>query len=336
MSALIEWIVLTSKVIIFPGIITLIALAFILDWFYRKLLARFQTRVGPKAAGPSGILQSLADFIKTLSKEEIIPETAHKTVFKYLPFFAPLPVLIGLFMIPIIDDKGFVNSPGDIYLIIFILSLFAAIQITLGWASGSRYALIGAARSGLQLVSFGIPLVFSAIIPVMYGRSFDLSKIVMAQNTLQENHLPNWVVFHLPGLIAFIIFLICGLAELEKVPFDTPEAETEIAGGWTLEYSGRRFAFILLSQELKEILIVGLAVTLFLGGPTGPLFGAQGILKAILYATYFILKCFFVMFLLSLFSASMARLKVSQILEGTWSYLAPIAVLTIVLLIIIG
>ncbi len=335
MNTIIEWIILTSKVIIFPGILTLILLAFLLEWFYRKLLARFQTRIGPQVAGPFGILQALADFIKTLSKEEIIPETAHKTIFKYLPFFAPLPVMIGLFMIPIASEKGFVNSPGDIYLLIFILSLFAAIQITLGWASGSRYALIGAARSGLQLVSFGIPLVFSVIVPVMYGKSFDLSKIVEVQ-AVKHGYLPNWVVFHIVGLLAFIIFLICGLAELEKVPFDTPEAETEIAGGWTLEYSGRRFAFILLSQELKEILIVGLAVTLFLGGPTGPTFGATGILKTLLFTVYFVIKCFFVMFLLALFSASMARLKVSQILEGTWSYLAPVSVLTIVLLIIIG
>ncbi len=321
--------------LLFPGVVTLIFFAFLFEWAYRKFLARFQARRGPMLAGPSGILQPFADFIKTASKEEIVPDAAHKAIFKTLPLLAPLPVLLGLFLIPVSSLAGLVNSPGDLYLLIFLLSLFAAIQITLGWASGNRFALIGASRSGLQLVSFGIPLVFAAIIPAMRAESFSLEKIVLSQ-TGYTGYVPNWNIFHVSGIIAFLIFLICSLAELEKVPFDTPEAETEIAGGWTLEYSGRAYAFIILSEQLKEVFMIGLAVTLFLGGPFGPTFGLPSVYHAILFTLYFLVKSLVVVFLLSLFSATMARLKVSQILEGTWSLLAPIAVLTVGLLIIIG
>ena len=149
-----------------------------------------------------------------------------------------------------------------------------------------------------------------------------------------NDYIPRWVIFGVGGL-AFVIFLVTSLAEMEKVPFDTPEAETELAGGWTIEYSGRKYAFILLAALMKEVYLVGLAVTLFLGGSSGPTFGLDGFLLQILFTIYFLLKSFVVIFLLSLLSASMARLKISQITEGTWSLLAPISVFAIVLLILI-
>ncbi len=335
MSFTIDFLLFVLQGLLFPGVVTLIIFAFFFEWAYRKLLARFQARRGPAFAGPGGILQPLADFIKTASKEEIVPESAHRIIFKTLPLLAPLPVLLGLFLIPITSTAGLINSSGDLYLLIFLLSLFAAIQITLGWASGNRFALIGASRSGLQLVSFGIPLVFAAIVPAMRAESFSLEKIVLSQTSV-IGYVPNWNIFHISGIIAFLIFLICSLAELEKVPFDTPEAETEIAGGWTLEYSGRAYAFIILSEQLKEVFMIGLAVTLFLGGPSGPTLGLPSPYHTILFTLYFLAKSLVVVFLLSLLSATMARLKVSQILEGTWSLLAPISVMTVVLLIIIG
>ena len=332
------------KILIFPGLLTIVLLAFLFEWAYRKLLARFQSRKGPMEAGPHGILQTIADFIKVGSKEEIIPESAHKFIFRYLPVFAPVPVLIAIFFIPITSKEAIISSPGDLYFIIFFLSAFAAIQITLGWASGSRYAMVGASRAGLQLVSFGIPLVFASIVPAIRAGSFNLQEIVEYQTGTYQarifgitfSFIPRWTIFGV-GFFAFMVFLICGLAELEKVPFDTPEAETELAGGWTLEYSGRLYAFILLSEQLKEVLLIGLAVTLFLGGPSGWLFGLTNPYAiAFLHFIYFLLKSLVVLLILSLLSASMARFKIGQIIEGTWSFLAPFSVILVGLLIIIG
>ncbi len=320
--------VVIFRVLIYPGIGFILFLAFTYDWLYRKILAKFQLRIGPQVAGHKGVLQSLADFIKTSTKEEIIPDKSHKVIFEYLPIFSPLPLLLALFFIPINSEYAIINNQGDLYAILFLISLFAAIQITLGWASGNNYAMIGASRSGLQLVSFGIPLVFASITSVMLAGSFSFSDIVIYQ---RDN---NWVIWGV-GFLAFCIFLITSLAEMEKVPFDTPEAETEIAGGWTVEYSGRKYAFIILSELLKEVLMVGLTVTLFLGGPTGPTFGMDGIVKKILFTIYFLLKSSAVIFILSLLSASLARLKVSQITEGTWSLLTPISIMSVILIIII-
>jgi NADH-quinone oxidoreductase subunit H len=323
------------QTIVFPGIVFFIILALLSDWFYRKVYARIQLRIGPKIAGPAGILQSLADFIKTAIKEEIVPRTANKWIFKLLPIFAPVPIIIGLFFIPIVSDTAFLSSPGDFYMIIFILTSFAAIQITLGWASGSKFALIGASRAGLQLVSFGIPLIFAMLIPVIKAESFSFVDIVNDQTGTYFGFIPQWNIFGI-GFIAFMIFIIATLAELEKPPFDTPEAETEIAGGWTLEYSGRLYAFIILAENLKIVFLTSLAVTLFLGGPIGPTFGITGIGLGILYFIYFSMKYIFVLTIITFISASMARFKVKQIVYGTWSWLAPIAILTVLLLMLVG
>lgn len=333
MSQFVEWFNLSFQILVIPGILFFIVLGFFFDWVYRKLMARLQSRKGPSMTGPMGLFQSFADFIKTCSKEEIIPDNARKLIFKYLPYLTPLPALLGLFLIPIIDDEALIGSVGDLYLFIFILTVFAAMEITLGWASGNSYAYIGASRSGLQLISFGIPLMFSAIVPALFAGSFSFAEIIAYQSTTRFGFLPNWTIFGI-GFFAFIIFVISALAELEKVPFDTPEAETEIAGGWTLEYSGPAYGFIILSEQLKEVLMVALAVTLFLGGPIGPTFGFDGIIRSILFLTYFLLKSLFVILVLSLISAGGARFKVSQIVEGTWRLLAPISIIVVSLAVI--
>ncbi len=323
------------QIIVFPGILTFIVLGFISNWLYRKIYARIQLRRGPVSAGPGGILQALADFIKTASKEEIIPETANSFVFRFLPVIAPIPIIMGLFFIPIINPTGIISSEGDIYLMIFILTTIAAIEITLGWASGSRFALIGASRSGMQLVSFGIPLIFSMLPPVIHAKSFKFYDIIESQNGTYLGFIPKWNIFGI-GVIAFIFFIICTLAELEKPPFDTPEAETEIAGGWTLEYSGRNYAFILLMEYLKMALLLSIGVTLFLGGPLGPTFGTSGIIQSFLYLIYFIMKYVLLLVFITLVSSGMARLKVRQIVYGTWSFLAPLAISLIIIIILFG
>lgn len=324
------------QTIIFPGILLFFILGFLSNWFFRKIYAKIQLRRGPVTAGPLGMFQAFADFIKTATKEEIIPETANPLFFRFLPIIASVPIIVGLFFIPIIGPEGIISSAGDIYIIVFILTTVAAIEITLGWASGSRFALIGASRSGTQLVSFGIPLIFSMLYPVIKAGSFTFKYIVLQQGEEYIPYiLPKWNLISL-GVISFAIYIVCALAELEKPPFDTPEAETEIAGGWNLEYSGRNYAFIILMENLKMVLILSLGVTLFMGGPLGPTFNLTGILLAVLYFIYFLAKYVLLLTFLTIVSSTMARLKIKEIVSGTWSLLTPIAIGFILLIMVIG
>ncbi len=322
------------QTIVFPGVFFIVVLAFGSNWMYRKFYARLQRRIGPESAGIFGILQGFADYLKTATKEDIIPYGANQVIFKYLPVIAPVPVVVGMFFIPIIDTKGFISSPGDIYAIVFILTIVTTTEIILGWASGSKFALIGSSRSGMQLVSFGIPFIFSMLYAIIKAKSFSLEDIVLSQTGTKLKFLPNWNLFGLGG-IAFLIFIICALAELEKPPFDTPEAETEIAGGWTLEYSGRGYAYILLLEDLKMVFVISLGVVLFLGGPLGPTFGLGEPWIAVLYFIYFSLKYFAVLLILTLISSSLARMKIRHIVFGSWTYLAPLAIASIILTILL-
>ncbi len=321
--------------IVFPGVFFIVTLAFGSNWMYRKIYARLQRRVGPDSAGKYGFMQGFADFLKTASKEEIVPRSANQVIFRVLPIIAPVPIIVGIFFIPMMGLRGMISSPGDIYAIVFILTIVTAIEIVLGWSSGSKYSLIGASRSGMQLVSFGIPLIFSMLYPIIRAGSFNLMDIVLAQDGTNFGFLPRWNVLGL-GVIAFVLFLISALAELEKPPFDTPEAETEIAGGWTLEYSGRSYAYILLMEDLKMVFVISIGVVLFLGGPLGPTFGISGWGLALLYFVYFSLKYFMVLIILTIISSGLARLKIRQIVFGSWSFLTPISIVFIILVMVLG
>ena len=323
------------QTIVFPGVFFIVALAFGSNWMYRKFYARLQRRIGPDSAGKFGFMQGFADFVKTATKEQIVPRSANKVIFKYLPIAAPVPIIVGILFIPMLGTRGMISSPGDIYAIIFILTIVTAIEIILGWSSGSKYSLIGASRSGMQLVSFGIPLIFSMLYPIIKSGSFNFNDIILQQDGTQLGFLPQWNIFSV-GVIAFILFLICALAELEKPPFDTPEAETELAGGWNLEYSGRGYAYIMLMEDLKMVFVISLGVVLFMGGPLGPTLGLQGWTLAVLYFIYFSLKYFLVLLILTLISSGLARLKIRQVVFGSWSYLTPLAIIFILVVMIVG
>jgi len=304
------------QILLFPGILFLVTYAFLLEWLDRKIYARIQSRVGPLITGPKGILQPFADFIKLLSKEDITPAAADKLGFTITPLVALFVALFSLFFIPVISYEGIVSFPGDLLFVIFISTVFNIMIILAGYFATSGFSTVGAARAGLQFVGYEIPFVISMIPVMLIARSITISDIVKYQVTLG---MP--LLLYAP--IAFGIFIISGLAKLERIPFDIPDAETEIASGWRVEYSGKKLAILKLASDLKILFVSSLATTLFLGGPTGPMIFIEPINSFVM----FFVKTIAISFILSYLRGIFARYRIDQMLRGFWYILLPLALI---------
>lgn len=313
-----EIILMLLRLIVFPGILFIGSLALFFQWVDRKIHARLQNRIGPLIVGPNGILQPLADFIKLLSKEDITPESADSIGFSIAPIFTLSIALLSTFFIPIDSLVGILSFEGDLIFLLFLSTILSLLIIFAGYSATNRFSTIGAARTGLQFISYEIPFALSVISVGILARSLNLSEIVNAQ--VSTFGLP----FIVMAPIAFIIYLISLLAKLEKIPFDIPEAETEIVGGWTAEYSGKKLAMFKLALDIKMIFGAGLAVTLFLGGPYGPIIPG---FETICYTFWFIVKTLIIILLLSNLRTLFARYKIDQMVQIFWNYLIPIALL---------
>ncbi|MHA1582749.1 MAG: complex I subunit 1/NuoH family protein [Candidatus Baldrarchaeia archaeon] len=326
----IELLILILKFVLFPGALFCIAYGWFLEWFDRKLYARFQNRIGPLLTGPKGVLQPFADFIKLLAKEDITPAGADKFGFTVTPLLTLVVSLFTLLFIPIASLSGILSLSGDLLLVLFISTVFGLLIMFAGYFSGNRFSIVGTERTGLQFVAYEIPFALSVISVALAARSLEIVNIV----TYQVNTLKLPLIVIVP--VAFIIYLISSLAKLEKIPFDVPEAETEIVAGWQVEYSGKKLAFFRLATDLKMVFVSGLAVALFLGGPYGP--SIPG-LEPVFYTIWFIIKTLVVMFILSNLRSLFARYRIDQVVRGFWKYLIPFAVLQILavqLLIFLG
>jgi NADH-quinone oxidoreductase subunit H len=303
--------------LVFPGILFLLCLAFFAEWVDRKFFARVQNRYGPLYTGPSGILQPLADFLKLLSKEDIVPKASDKMLFTLVPiFYATLP-LTALFIIPIMGQTGLIAFEGDLIFLLFLFGLMTIIIFLAGWSSMSRFSIIGGVRSALQMLSYEIPLGLVLIGPAIAAKSLSVSGIVQWQSANAV-----WALWLQP--IGFFVLLTCLLAELELIPFDIPEADTEIVAGWRTEFSGRKLAMFRLGRDLEVVLCAALATSLFLGGAQ-PL----GLIPPVLV---FLAKTFAVVLLFSFIRALFARFRIDQVIAGMWKYLLPVATLQIVLI----
>jgi len=300
------------EALLYPGVLYLSLIALLFEWIDRKLVARLQNRVGPYYAGPHGILQPLADFLKLLSKEDIVPEGTDRLLFAACPVLALVITLTAAAFLPLAAPRGLVSFDGDLVVVVSLLTLYALIVYASGIAPPSRYSLIGAERAVLMLIGFEIPLMLSCLSVALAAGSLRISDIVARQ-------VERWYVLG-PHAVAFIIYLIASQAELERVPFDIPEAETEIVAGWQVEYASWRLALFRLSRDVEMVLLSGLAAALFLGGPLGP---APPSLGWLLPPIYFLLKSAFVLALLSVLRASFARIRVDQFIAFCWRYLIP-------------
>jgi len=303
------------QALILPGIAFTIALGFIFEWLERKTMARMTGRVGPMVAGPAGVLQPLADFVKLLYKEEIMPSFADKTVFRFAPGLFFLAPLVSMLFVPVIGPSAVASFSLDLLLIVFILAYATFVVAVLSYASASSFTTVASGRLVLQYVSYEIPLVISIVTPALLVGSLSIQEIVQAQSS-------RWNLLLMP--FSFAVYIVALLAELEKPPFDIPSAKTEIVAGWLTEFSGRALAFLKLSKELGLVFGASLAVALFLGGPLGPV--PQSIVPVeIFYTTYFLVKLFALGLLIFVVRTALARLKIIDAAVLFWKILLPLS-----------
>ncbi len=308
----------------------LLGLMAYMTWFERRVLARMQHRIGPNRTGPFGLLQPIADGIKLLAKEDIVPANADRLVFLVAPVLSFALAPLGAVVIPFGDSVSLFGLEipllvADINVaVLYVLALgsVGVYGIILGgYASGNRYSLLGALRSTAQVISYELVLGLSLVGVLILSGSLSLLDIMREQQrslVIGPLTLPNWYILSQP--IAFALFLIAAVAETNRAPFDLPEAETELVAGYFTEYSGFRFSFYFLAEYINMIVISLLAATLFLGGIDGPF--ADGVWWLVLKALFFL---FFYVWL----RATLPRFRYDQLMGLAWKVLLPLALLNI-------
>jgi NADH-quinone oxidoreductase subunit H len=304
---------------VFPG---LFALTTVLE---RKGLGRIQNRYGPNRVGPWGILQPVADGLKTLFKENVQPRAAEKVVYFLAPVILLVPILLAYSVIPF----GRNMAPLDLeFGLLFFFAVGAGTELAVfmaGWASRNKYSLLGAMRAIAQMLSYEIPLILSAVPVVMMVGSLSPVEIVEAQDHYSYS-IAHWHLFTPWGIAGFLLFLIAAAAESNRSPFDLPEGESEIIAGYYIEYSGFKFALFFLGEYLGLFAICGLGITLFLGGWTAPFAFLTWIPSWIwFFGKLLALICFFIWV-----RGTMPRVRMDQLMNFAWKFMLPLALINIV------
>jgi NADH-quinone oxidoreductase subunit H len=333
--------VLFALVKVLVVFVLLLVSVILMIWFERKVVADMQNRLGPNRAGPWGLLQTLADGMKLVFKEDLIPDRADRIVFKLAPVLAVAPAFLTFAIVPIGGDFGNGNDGAvtlfgrETYLQVadppvgllwfLAMSSIAVYGIMLaGWSSGSKYPLLGSVRASAQMVSYEAALGLSAAVVFLESGSLSTHDIVSSQWHWDWN---LWVT----GFIPFIIFLIAGTAELNRPPFDLVEAEQELVGGFHTEYSAMRFGMFYVSEFMNVITMSAIMVTLFFGGPSGPMFGPD-LLQAFLPTLWFFVKVVAFLFMFVAIRNSFPRFRYDQLMDLGWKVLIPLALFWFVLL----
>ncbi|MBM4406014.1 MAG: NADH-quinone oxidoreductase subunit NuoH [Chloroflexi bacterium] len=311
------WLILA--IVIFIGFITIVVLG--LTYGERKIIARFQQRLGPTRTGPFGLLQPVADALKLLAKEDFIPGSVDRLSFWIAPIVVFVPAFIAWVTIPFTRDIVISNMEFGIFYILAVSGLSTAGLLMAGWGSFNKYAMLGAVRSAAQLISYELPLVVGVLGVVMISGSLDLKVIVAEQDGL-------WFAFMQP--IALVLFLIAGLAEVARAPFDIPVAESEVVGGPFVEYSGMHWSMFSLAEYANTFAVAVLATILFLGGWRGP--GPDsGWGQDVMMAFWFLLKTSLVLLAIFWVRATVPRLRIDQLMSLAWVVLLPLAFVNMIL-----
>lgn len=282
--------------------------AAVVSWGERRLLGRFQNRVGPNRWGPFGALQPIADLVKLITKEDIIPYGADRLAFTVVPVIMVSSVVLATAVIPFAKDVALVDLNVGVLFVLAVSSLTSIAIFTAGWASNNRYALFGAGRAVAVLLSYEVPVVLSLLGVVVVAGSMSLGDIVVAQA----------VPFFLVQPLAFFVFLAGMSAELNRTPFDVAEAESEIIAGYHTEYSGIKFALIQAAEFGGVLFVSSLIATLFLAGWAGPMADWLGWL-------WFLIKTFIGIFLFVWIRSTFPRLRLDQIMAVCWKFLMPLS-----------
>ncbi|MDE6074528.1 MAG: NADH-quinone oxidoreductase subunit NuoH [Muribaculaceae bacterium] len=330
------WLTTTIEcVLIGVGLLLVYALLALFYIYYeRKLCAAFQCRLGPDRVGPWGLLQSFADMFKMLIKELISLNHVDKFLFALAPYLVIIASMLSFAVLPWGNGLQIIDFNIGIFFLIAVSSIGVLGILLAGWSSNNKFTLIGALRSGAQMVSYELSIGLSVLTMVVFAGSMSVGDIVQAQNHL-------WFIFsgHIPAIIAFIIYLIAGTAETNRGPFDLPEAESELTAGYHTEYSGIHFGFFYLAEYLNLFIVSGTASLLFLGGwmpfhiPGWESF--NHIMDFIPGVIWFIGKAVLLSFVIIWFKWTYPRLRIDQLLSLEWKYLLPINLFNLVLMVLI-
>jgi NADH-quinone oxidoreductase subunit H len=290
--------------------------ALVLVYLERKLAGRFQLRPGPMEVGPHGALQMVADAVKLLGKQFIIPRQANAPLFRLAPFLAFVPVGISFIVIPFSRKLQVRDFDVGLIFILAVMAFNGVATLVAGWMSNNKYSLFGAVRSVAQNVAYEIPMLLSLVAVVLMTNSVSMQQIVLSQQKV-------WYVFVQP--VAFLIYFIAGMAETHRAPFDLPEAESELTAGFHTEFSGICFSFFFLAEYTNMFFIGCIAVTLFFGGwwgPPLPWMNYSGIV-------WFMLKVYLLLLTMIWIRWTFPRVRFDQLLNFCWKYLTPIALVNL-------
>src|SRR6266851_4641226 len=309
---------LVNILALLAAFLTLFALISVLE---RKILGRMQNRYGPNRVGPFGLLQPVADGIKMLIKEDIVPARADKIVHFLAPVLIAAAAILSLGVIPYGRNMAPFTIDGGI---LFFFAVGSATELAVfmaGWGSNNKYSMLGAMRAIAQMISYELPLIITVLPVVMIVGSLNPDKIVGAQAAYSLGFMPHWFVFTPWGAVAFILFFVSGLVESNRTPFDVPEGESEIVAGHMTEYSGFKYATFFMAEYIGMFAISGLAITLFLGGWHAPF----QFLEFIPSYVWFFIKLSVLLFVYIWLRGTLPRMRVDQIMNFAWKFMLPMA-----------
>ena len=331
------FILISITKIVIAVIVLLTAVAYTV-WLERKVVGHIQNRWGPTRVGPFGLLQPLADGVKFIFKEDLTPPHVYKPLYIAAPMIALVCALTSISVIPIGNwvTIGSVHTPLQItdlnigLLIILGVTSLGVYGVALaGWSSNSKYSLLGGLRASAQMVSYEIALGLSLVGVLIMAGSFSLREIVDAQSGTFWGFIPRWNIFQ-GQFVAFFIYLMAAYAETNRIPFDLPEAETELVAGYHTEYSAMKFAMFFMAEYANMITAACLATLLFLGGWHGPVAGPPA-LRVILPVIWFVAKVFCFLFLYIWVRGTLPRFRYDQLMAFGWKFLLPLAIANLVI-----
>jgi len=320
------WVVVVIKVLV--AFVVLLVSVMLMIWFERKVISDMQSRIGPNRAGPWGMLQTMADGIKLFFKEDLVPDQSDRFVFKLAPYLSLVPALLIFTVVPvggIVDLAGHhfelqVADPPIGILLVLAMSSIAVYGVMLaGWSSGSKYPLLGSVRASAQMISYEAALGISVVTVVLITGSLSTRAMVESQAT----NFWDWNLIRL-GFVPFLLFFTAITAELTRPPFDLTEAESELVGGYHTEYSSIRFALFFLAEFMNVITMSAIVVTLFLGGPDGPVPHLPSF-SIWFPIVWFLAKVMVFLFVYVWLRAALPRLRYDQLMTLGWKYLIPIS-----------
>ncbi len=293
----------------------------------RKGLGRMQNRLGPNRVGPAGFLQFVADGVKMLTKEDVVPRAADRILHFIAPFVLLVPVLLAFSVLPYGRNMVPIDIDGGL---LFFFAVGSATELSVfmaGWSSRNKYSLLGAMRGIAQMISYELPLVLSALTVVMMVGSLSLTRIVDAQSATLGGWLHTWHVFTPWGFAGFFLFLVAATAESNRTPFDIPEAESEIIAGYLVEYSGFKYALFFLGEYLGLFAVSALGITLFLGGWLPPFAFLGGVPSYL----WFFLKLILMIFFFIWIRGTLPRLRTDQLMAFAWKFMLPMTLINVLI-----